>query len=320
MLALPLHTLHISYANQIPSIADHVYEAQTLANFIAWLIDGKTLGSTGTWTKPSDAWVDRNIMGVTTAGQDFRIVSTALKTDAQGGEIPVVLMAYGFGRSDGVNQGTRLTLQRTQANLALAYEAINGPKGVWFGQKQPSITGVSKSAVQERIRNGAGVFQYLAYTPTTGTPDAIWNKWMRVSNWIDLVLYTFDQQYPWGVGTYGAGEPTSANGGQGSMRSLYAKFIDEELASIETLAARWATETEFDWSTDYPQAGLSSRDLAWYNQAFGNGGWATATRLRFPRQAAGAGGSVYGAYANPAMTLYGTSTAPVAIGAPVAIP
>ncbi|ROV96065.1 hypothetical protein VPNG_09126 [Cytospora leucostoma] len=149
--------------------------------------------------------VDDPKKGGVTALLEAILVSTALKTDAQAGEVPVVLMAYGFGCSDGVEHGTRLTLKRTQANLALTYEGINGPKCFWSGQKQPTITAVA--VVQERIRNGAGVFQYLAYTPTTGNQHAVWNKWMSWSRF------------------------------KSSMGSLYAKFIDEESAGIEALVA-----------------------------------------------------------------------------------
>lgn len=78
--------------------ADHVYEAQTLARFNVWLADEN--GNIGTmYKKPTAAWV----LGV--GRMPFYIVSPgniavgSLYTPSMG-EIPVTLVAYGFGGSD----------------------------------------------------------------------------------------------------------------------------------------------------------------------------------------------------------------------------
>jgi hypothetical protein len=61
------------------------------------------------------------------------------------GEIPVVLMAYGFGRSDGVKSVSggqnveRISTARGNKNLVLLHGNINGPKGIYFKKNKPNI-------------------------------------------------------------------------------------------------------------------------------------------------------------------------------------
>jgi hypothetical protein len=133
--------------------ADHVYEAQTLANFIKWLAD--ETGDIGTtYKKPTADWVLQKILG---EGR-FRITSAG-KTDAgslntpKAGEIPVVLMAYGFGRSDGVESISggrtveRVPRERGNKNLVLLDKNIDGPKGIWF--KKNKLNSDSKGHVSQ---------------------------------------------------------------------------------------------------------------------------------------------------------------------------
>lgn len=292
-----------------------MYEAQTLAHFITWLADGAALA--GGWSKPTEDWIGQALFGDATNGNPFVLVATAasainLRTPAAG-EFPITVMAYGFGRSDGVISGARLQKSRGQKNLALAFDEINGRKGNWFSGKTPDyFTGVNsedtRSKVAQRMRSAAGVFSYLNYIPTDGS-EAVWNKWMRVSNWIDLVCHVFDQDYA--AGTI-PGEPVNPNGG-GAMRSLYAKFIDAHLSAIEALAAGFSTSAAQDYATYFSQD-------AWYNNAFVGNGFITANSMRFRRVAAGAGGSAFGAYANGAMTIDGSNNIVNNIGAPAAIP
>ncbi|KAK6592195.1 glycosyl hydrolase family 18 [Botrytis cinerea] len=149
----------------------------------------------GGWVMPSANWVAKAIMGDADFGTPFKMHSAQLKTrtQADGSEFPINVMTYGFGHSDGVYAGTRLTKARTQANLALLVAEVNGDKGTWFRLANPAIVVNNKRMSQENIRNAAGVFNYLAFAPPGG--DAIWNKWMRVSNWIDLTCYVFDTEY-----------------------------------------------------------------------------------------------------------------------------
>lgn len=130
---------HRSLAHSTDTLAaDHVYEAQTLANFIKWLADES--GNIGTtYKKPTTDWVEKQILGQ----GPFRIVSPgntaagSLYTPSTG-EVPVVLMAYGFGRSDGVESISggktveRVPRERGNKNLVLLDKNINGPKGIWF--------------------------------------------------------------------------------------------------------------------------------------------------------------------------------------------
>lgn len=122
--------------------ADHVFEAQTLTNFITWLAaeDGVKVGTT--YDKPSADWV-REVVLANGVQRSFQIVSPG-NTNAGSlftpstGEIPVTLMAYGFGRSDGVKGISggktveRIPTARGNKNLVLLHVDINGPKGIYF--------------------------------------------------------------------------------------------------------------------------------------------------------------------------------------------
>ncbi len=126
-----------------------------------------------------------------------------------------------FGRSDGTLSGTRLRKPRGQQNLALIQKSINGAKNLWFGHRTVATLyddDKTAAAGQLPIRDAVSPFFFLNFDPTDSS-DAPWNKWMRVSNWTDLVCYVFDQQYPWGQGKYG-GEPTNS-AGRPSLRALY---------------------------------------------------------------------------------------------------
>lgn len=128
-----------------------------------------------------------------------------------------------------------------------------------------------------------GTFKYLA--AREGKLDTMWKKWARVSNWIDLVCYTFDQQYPWGTNP---GEPKNLPGKTGpvSLRSMYAFFIDKEMREIEQTAATWATAAKTGFEAKWEGRGkpaLTPAEAAWKREAFGAGGYATAAMMKFPR-------------------------------------
>lgn len=146
---------------------------------------------------------------------------------------------------------------------------------------------------------------------------------MRVSNWFDLVLNEFDQQYTWGDANNNAGEPTRTDGANPSLRSLYAHWIDLQLAEIEGRAATYSTEakTELEKNHGFNDKDIKShqlKDRRWFAAAFGNGGWATEDVLKFPRPDVPNGASVYGAWGYPEFTLDG-SGAQMDIGFPAAV-
>ena len=124
--------------------ADHVFEAQTLGHFITWLADEDPAKVGTTYDKPSAAWVNNKVLGI---GQNpFKIVKPG-KTQPgdlftpSTGEVPVTLMAYGFGRSDGVKSVSggqnveRIPADRGNNNLVLLNKYINKAKGTWFEKK-----------------------------------------------------------------------------------------------------------------------------------------------------------------------------------------
>lgn len=129
--------------------ADHVFEAQTLANFIKWLADEDPAKLGTTYNKPSSLWVEETLLG--DGKTPFKIVSPGNTNPSDlftpsTGEIPVVLMAYGFGRSDGVKSISggqnveRIPAARGNKNLVLLHVNINGPKGIYFRKNKPVIS------------------------------------------------------------------------------------------------------------------------------------------------------------------------------------
>ncbi|KAK2001710.1 hypothetical protein LX36DRAFT_708408 [Colletotrichum falcatum] len=85
---------------------DHVFEAQTLENFFKWMADESTPDVGETYTKPKASWVSEVPLDEE-ANNPFKIVKPGSKSvgdldTPRDGELTVTLMAYGFGRSDGV--------------------------------------------------------------------------------------------------------------------------------------------------------------------------------------------------------------------------
>ncbi|KAI3325508.1 hypothetical protein HD806DRAFT_490497 [Xylariaceae sp. AK1471] len=280
---------------------DHVFEAQTLTNFIIWLANEDPAMIGTTYRKPTALWVEETLLGEGT--NSFRIVSPGnvnpggLFTPSTG-EIPVVLIAYGFGRSDGVKSISggqdveRIPAARGNANLVLLHENINGPKGIYFKKNKPSIKKTTPLEFRLDVRRGVGPFQYLSAAEQS-TTDTMWKKWARVSNWIDLVCHTFDQQYKWGSR---ADEPTNT-AGTPSLRSLWAFLIDLELGEIEAKAEEWATDAKRDFDKEWPMNKLSKDEKKWRDDVFNVKGFATPQNLKFTRPVGlPIGASVYGAY------------------------
>lgn len=137
---------------------------------------------------------------------------------------------------------------------------------------------------------------------------------MRVSNWIDLVLNEFDQTYTWGSQP---DEPTRTGGGNPSLRSFYAYWIDTYLGGIEGRAQIWAVEAQTEIKLKYGSDNTNAAKQ-WVDKAFGTNGFTTRAKMAFPRQPAGAA-SPYGAYGNAAMTLDRDGNTVTNIGAPAVL-
>ncbi|KAK3337685.1 glycosyl hydrolases family 18-domain-containing protein [Cercophora scortea] len=290
------------FKGDVKFVTEHVYEAQTLAQFFAWLRAGN-LGPN--YQGITAAWVDEVLLGY--GANPYHLPADATLGIPTGSTASVDdVMAFGFARSDRPLGGTGglATKAMTERNFAIASAWINSPKEAWFagGTPQPVKTNQdSNGDIRRNIRNAAGVFNYLHYTPSgtgSSSDEAIWNKFMRVSNWIDLVCYRFDQTYPWGHSNR-AGEPTTiATFGHGpSLRDLYAYWIRAYLQAIETKADAWAGSAK----ATYDQVtGNTKAEKAWEESAFGNNGWAAVGSLRLPGGGYVAG---YGAYGNAQMTF-----------------
>ncbi|KAK2051176.1 hypothetical protein LY76DRAFT_529044, partial [Colletotrichum caudatum] len=222
---------------------------------------------------------------------------------------------------------------RGESHLVLLQAEINFVKGTkWFKGSSPDLQrGSNPTADRKLLRNSFGPSQYLQWAPAAGQAQAgpfpvvepVWNKWMRVSNWIDLVCWSFENQFAndWNIWP---GAPTN-RAGNPSLRALYARYSEDKLLEIKGNAATLATRAK-SWYQDYYSSlkadgsrdwsKSNSGDPAWFNSAFGNSGWATAARAKFPRPGSGGTGwSVFGATGNPAIPTRGHGT-PVNIGAP----
>ncbi|TIC95567.1 hypothetical protein CH35J_007896 [Colletotrichum higginsianum] len=287
---------------------DHVYEKQTLALFLEWLGDGDMTPIGGGSTKPQASWVAEVLLD-----EDGPRVFKMQHSNNRPLGIPVGgaplddVLAYGIARSDTLRErnGAGMPVEKTTKNFALVAAKVNQHKGTFFGQNRPNyLTDTHPKAANKNrnwIRNHAGVFHYLKYTHSPPSKkENVWNKWMRVSNWVDLVLSEFDQSYVWG---YHPDEPHDAADGPSSLRSFYAHWIDMYLAGIEKNAQDWAVGAKSQFELSYGNDNEAAAKQ-WMAKAFDTNGFATAARMTFPRP--GSGPSVYGAYGNPVMTLDST--------------
>ncbi|TID07094.1 hypothetical protein CH35J_001664 [Colletotrichum higginsianum] len=86
--------------------------------------------------------------------------------------------------------------------------------------------------------------------------------------------------------------------GKASLRSLYAYFIDKELADIGAKTAKFAQDARKEFENKWDRmssAKIEGRDDAFENSK-GHDSWCTAKKLKFPRPSVTQGASVYGAY------------------------
>lgn len=142
---------------------------------------------------------------------------------------------------------------------------------------------------------------------------------MRVSNWLDLVFYQFDKQYPWGGNNpINVGEPTRNDGQIASLRGLYAHWIDNRyLLEIEKTAETWSGYCKSRMYSTHTN--MKPRDVAWMNDAFGNNGWANPAALLFPRpQNVQQGASKYGAWGKEDMCFDAGGKPVIGLGIPLA--
>ncbi|KAK4097654.1 glycoside hydrolase family 18 protein [Parathielavia hyrcaniae] len=292
---------------------DHVFETQIIARFIEFLAGGATgtKVNVGTYTMASADWVNSVIFGDQIVGRtSFELDMTKLNFSPQRANTKALfwVLVCGVGRSDGnqdQNQGC-FTKVRGESHLVLLDERINAVKGSLFKLQNPSL--LSQSQVRTarfQTRNSMAIFEYLKWTPKTpanaqfAAAEPVWHKFMRVTNWIDLVCYYADEQIDWSLAD---GPKNSA--GKPSLRALWVHFIEDYLEQIEAKAGAWAQLA----ASDYAKYHASKQgEPAWSKNAFGAGGWATRLAARLPRvPATGNGWSQYGVFGNPDMTIDGS--------------
>lgn len=290
-------------------LAEHVFEFQTLILFVEWLTGTGTSKKPNTptgYTMPSRQWVEKYLLyyqgGSNTGGTSFTFQSARLGAGAVGQNYFWNYMVRGLG--DGINQ----------LDLVLANAGMNGKKAKLFGLSQPAADQGDMRSSMIGVRDTAAVFKYLDYTPVGGG-EWMWNKFMRPSNWVDLVCNDFDAAYAaatLNANRRPAGEPRyndpQTGARVGKMRWLWKAFIDNNLATLETKASAFCTAAAQNFvvtpnnpNPKYLVAAGAQANAAWANNAFGAAGWCTATSMRLPRVAGQPG--TWGAYGNAAQTV-----------------
>lgn len=302
-----------AYFDRSDYVTEHVFEWQTYVQFVEWLRSGAAPAG---YTMPSQAWIEQYIMGVPTA-TGLHMNTARLGGDTTDSWSYLDYCIRGLGGNARAQQ------------LVLADGKMNRQKETFFSMHSPGVDKSTAAATMIYAKNVAAVFTYLGYAPpTTNTVDeAIWNKFMRSSNWIDLVSADFQTRYLAVRGTAGTpgfnGEPVYTNPATGvtstgTMRWLWKTFIDSSLKTIEANAKSYCTAVSqyFVLSAANPTpkyliATGNTANAAWATSAFGAGGWCVAPSLPRPQ---GGGGS-YGAYAFPAYTV-DANGATVSLGSP----
>lgn len=272
---------------------EHVFEPQTMSRFLAWLGSDKKVegGAANGWETGTVSWVISYIVDKATA---FKLDNKQRLGTRTGGDPVFDVLVFGFPRSDaraplGQVRGSQLlTVLEHQIDMAKGkvFEAVT-----WHTDK--TIRNAQTPDAQHDIRLKAAVFRYLHLKPKGD--KAIWDKWMKVANWIDLVFYEFDEQYKWGTNQ---GEPTAPQGQTPSLRALWAHWIDNiELPEHEERMRKWSDNAAKDFKALFKASSQNQPLLDWYNAAFEKGGtkskkkphkdlpdgFTSKAKLKFPR-------------------------------------
>ncbi|KAI0818343.1 carbohydrate-binding module family 18 [Xylaria sp. FL0064] len=226
-------------------VTEHVFEAQTILQFVRWLAgQGNGPPTPQNYTMPSQQWVEYYLLGFNPKGgryYDFR--SDRLGPANPDDDYFWAYMTRGLGGS------------ANQRELVLAYGKMNRQKETFFKMHSPLVD--QNDPRKTRIYPTQGQGQ---------TPDSIWNKFMRPSNFIDLT------------------------------------FIDGTLQTIEDRANTYCTTASnlYVVSRQNPTPKYYTPALdGWIRAAFGPGGFCNKPKLPRP----GGTGSTYGAWGNADMTL-----------------
>ncbi|KAI0543166.1 carbohydrate-binding module family 18 [Xylaria digitata] len=288
-----------TYFDQGDYVVEHVFEFQTLIQFILWLTGQRAGAATPAgYTKPTQQWVETYLLAFNPQGGAYYSFQSARLGPANTNPPQDFFFNYMVrGLGDGTN-----TIE-----LVLANAQMNRQKETFFRLENPGADQGMQDKTMIYVKNVAAVFTYLAYIPGGANADPIWNKFLRPSNWVDLVCNEFDTAYAATRGnTAVPGEPTYRDPAtntvrQGHMRWLWKAFIDSTLSTIETRASTYCTAASklFVASQGNPNPKYSTPGVAaWANVAFGPGGW--CNNPRFPRLAGT--GSTYGAYGYATLT------------------
>ncbi|KAI0428951.1 hypothetical protein F5Y09DRAFT_311592 [Xylaria sp. FL1042] len=218
-------------------VTEHVFEGQTLLQFVNWLFDQGTYGPAPPgYTMPSQQWVENFLLGYSKGyspqgGKYYSFQSPRLGPASTNPPQDYFWNYMARGLGDGVNQ----------RDLVLASTKLNSMKSVLFRKDSPTVDKGGQNETMAWVKTVISVFEYLKWGPVQNT-EAMWNKFLRPSNWVDLVCNEFDTQYAAYRGNRPiAGEPTYKDPStnvvrQGNMRWLWKAFIDDTLATVEAIA------------------------------------------------------------------------------------
>lgn len=245
MSKIPYLNVMSSRGLELIKPAEHIYEAQSLKEFMLFL-QGSTYSLPTGYKAASNKWVSEVLIGLGGGSREHSASNWNGRNLWQ-------QMSLNIGSSS--NLGA----------LVIADKGMNGKKEKFFGGSKPGTTPVNKDLDKTKLlhRSTASVFYYMRNTE-------IWNIFKTSSQGIEAALHEFDESYKWGSQKdeperpkRGTGQPSAG------LRDLYCYWIDMELGNIETLAGIWHTGAKAEFEAEFKNSG-SSPATVWL-QTFSTG-------------------------------------------------
>ncbi|KAH8588883.1 hypothetical protein B0O99DRAFT_664813 [Bisporella sp. PMI_857] len=195
--------------------SDHVYEAQTIRDFLE-MLRGRgpiPLPTAVGYGAASDEWVSTFLI------------------DIPGGPVAPLPVAGSASLQRALS--TNLGGNGNEGLMAILHKGINNKKGKMFEFANFDYTQSGIRATKRYQREVAGVFLYMS-------DDVIWPKFTATSLGIEQTLQAFDNTYNWG--SQPGEEIVLGSGGRAAgrgLRDLYCWFIDQYMNRVETKYQGW---------------------------------------------------------------------------------
>jgi chitinase len=261
-MSVSIHSIHCykRQAANLLSIAEHVYEAQSLKLFMLFLQGSRAPLPAG-YKAASNTWVSEVLLGL-------------------GGGSRKHSASSWNGRTLWEQMSLSIGSTKKLGGLVIADRGMNGKKQKFFEGVTP--TSASDNIMKDTMlvhRSTVGVFWYMKL-------DDIWQIFKETSQEIEEALHEFDQSYSWGSANDGPTRPNRGNGQPtAGLRDLYCYWIEMELGSIETKAAIWHTEARSNFEAAYKSTG-GNEATSWLKM-FSSGRPLGADQLKFKQATVG---------------------------------